>query len=123
MSLGELLFSIAKTPIGAQVAGATFAHFSRVLPIKRVYESDKVVAFWHPKPFWEKHILIVPKRKIKNIVSISDGDLPYVADVYKAVEHIVKELGWEEYTLLANGGKRQEVMQLHFHLWSGKQLD
>ena len=68
MSISKFLFSLAKTPIGDYIVGNTFEKFSKVLPVDRVFENDKVIAFWHPKPFWEKHILIVPKKKIKNIV-------------------------------------------------------
>ena len=83
-----------------------------------------MVAFWHPKPFWEKHILIIPKKQIKNITSLKYEDCEYLFEVFKVAGEIVNELDWEKegYSLLVNGGKRQEVNQLHFHLHSGKQI-
>ena len=72
MKLGKFLFSMAKTPIGDYIVGTTFESLSGALPVKRVYENDKVIAFWHPKPFWEQHILIVPKKKIKNVQFSTD---------------------------------------------------
>ncbi|OGC51265.1 hypothetical protein A2982_04125 [candidate division WWE3 bacterium RIFCSPLOWO2_01_FULL_39_13] len=97
---------------------------SKLLPIKRVKETDKVLAFWHPKPFWEKHILLVPKKHIKSLDTLKDEDSEYIKEVYKVARDIVIELGWNEteYTILTNGGTRQEVNQIHFHLSSGKQL-
>ncbi len=123
MKLGKLLFSIAKTPIGDYIVGTTFESLSGALPVKRVYENDKVIAFWHPKPFWEQHILIVPKKKIKNVVSLQDSDMVFVNEVFKTVKIIVEQLNWKEYTLLVNGGDRQEVNQMHFHLCNGKELN
>lgn len=81
-----------------------------------------MIAFWHPKPFWEKHILLVPKKSIKNITRLESEDYPYIVEIYKVVKEIVEEFGWDksEYTILTNGGNRQEVNQLHFHLHSGK---
>ena len=114
---------MAKTPIGDYIVGTTFESLSGALPVKRVYENDKVIAFWHPKPFWDQHVLIVPKKKIKNVVSLQDSDMVFVNEVFKAVKIIVEQLNWKEYTLLVNGGDRQEVNQMHFHLCTGKELN
>ena len=114
---------MAKTPIGGYIVGAVFESFSEALPVKRLYENDKLIAFWHPKPFWEQHVLIVPKKKIKNIVSLRNSDLVFVNEVFKVVKIIVGQLNWKEYTLLVNGGDRQEVNQMHFHLCTGKELN
>ncbi len=114
---------MAKTQIGDYIVGTTFESLSSALPVKRLYENDKLVAFWHPKPFWEQHVLIVPKKKIKNIISLQESDMVYVSEVFKAVKVIVEQLNWKEYTLLVNGGDRQEVNQMHFHLCTGKELN
>lgn len=122
--MSRKLFALAKTPVGDLIVGLAFGKLSRLLPVKRVLETDRVVAFWHPKPFWEKHILIVPKKAISKITTLSSDDLVYVSEVYMAARKIVVDLGWESqgYTLLTNGGSRQEVNQLHFHLAAGNNL-
>ena|SRR3989344_3285677 len=124
MTLSKKLFSLAKTPIGDLIVGVAFSKFSRFLPVKRIKETEKVIAFWHPKPFWEQHILIVPKKSIKSLTSLNETDTTYLHDIFKVSTEIIKELGWEkdEYSLICNGGQRQEVNQLHFHLAKGKQL-
>ena len=123
-SLGKKLFSLAKTSLGELMVGIAFARFSKYLPIKRLKETDKVVAFWHPKPFWQKHILLVPKKPIKSLRHLKKEDNEYLSEVFKLAGELVDELGWENegYTLLVNGGKRQEVAQLHFHLCAGSEL-
>lgn len=123
--MSKSLFALAKTPVGDLIVGLAFQKLSDLLPIKRIRETDKVIAFWHPKPFWEKHILIVPKRAIKGISTLTEDGMPYVEEIFRAAREIVKDLGWEKdgYTLLANGGSRQEVNQLHFHLSSGPRLE
>lgn len=119
--MSKKLFALAKTPLGDLIIGIAFRRLSKLLPVKRIKETDKVIAFWHPKPYWEKHILLVPKKAIKKITLIKEEDLEYIDEIYKTVGEIVEELGWEKegYTLLTNGGNRQEVNQLHFHLASG----
>jgi histidine triad (HIT) family protein len=125
MSVSKHLFKLAKTPLGDLIVGIAFGTpLSKLLPVKRVKETDKVLAFWHPKPFWQQHILLVPKKPIKSISSLKTEHYPYIEDIYKTAKEIVEELGWNktEYTILTNGGNRQEVNQLHFHLNSGKEL-
>ncbi len=123
-SIGRKIFSLAKTPIGDLIVGLAFGKLSNLLPVKKIRETDRVVAFWHPVPFWEKHILIVPKKKIKKLTQITNKNYTYINEVVMVANDIVRDLGWEKdgYTLLVNGGKRQEVNQLHFHLVSGKEI-
>ena len=122
MSLKEKVFELSKSKIGELIVGLVFEKFSKLLPVKVVKETDKVIAFWHPKPFWEKHIVIVPKKAIKSLTSITSDQTNYIAEVYLIAKEIVLDLGWEKdgYALLVNGGERQEVGQIHFHLQSGK---
>jgi|SRR3989344_2601473 len=124
MTLSKKLFSLAKTSIGDLIVGIAFGKFSKFLPVKRIMETDTVIAFWHPKPFWEQHILIVPKKGIKNLTSLKETDIHYLNEVFQVANKIIKDLGWEkdDYSLICNGGSRQKVNQLHFHLAKGTQL-
>jgi histidine triad (HIT) family protein len=124
MKLSKLFFSLAKSPVGDLIVGVAFGKLSAILPVKKVKETDKVLAFWHPKPFWEKHILLVPKKAIKSLVNFKEEDYTYITEIYKVAKEIVEELNWGDagYTILANGGTRQEVNQVHFHLCSGNEI-
>jgi len=124
MSFSKKLFSLAKSPLGDLIVGLAFGKFSKLLPVKRIVDNDRVIAFWHPKPFWEKHILIIPKKPIKKLTTVTEDDLPYIAEIYRVVKQIVTDLGWDKggYSLITNGGSRQEVNQLHFHLCSGREV-
>jgi len=122
--ISENLFSLAKTSLADLIIGIAFAKFSKLLPVKKLIETNKVVSFWHPKPFWQKHILIVPKKPIKKLTSLEKKDMVYVNEIFAIAKQLVKDLGWEKdgYTLLINGGNRQQVNQLHFHLYSGRSI-
>lgn len=122
--MSKKLFALAKSPIGDLIVGLAFGKLSRVLPVKRLKETGKVIAFWHPKPTYEKHILIVPKKAINKFSSLSQKDIEYVNEIFLIAKDLVDSLGLENngYTLLTNGDKKQEVNQLHFHLISGKRI-
>ena len=115
-------------PLGDFIVGAVFTHLTPILPVNKIQETDKAVAFWHPNPYWEKHILIVPKKPIKNLFSIDSRnavDSSYIMGCFELIQKVVKQQNWEDgsYSVLVNGGTIQEVNQLHFHLFSGGEVN
>ncbi|MEO7804097.1 MAG: HIT domain-containing protein [Actinomycetota bacterium] len=94
------------------------------MPVDKLHETGLVVAFRHPKPTHETHILIVPKRAIASFEELESTDLPVVADVIACAQRIVQDLGLNPlgYSLVVNGGPRQDVAQIHFHLLAGEPL-
>lgn len=98
---------------------------SDFLPVNKLYETEHVLAFYHPRPVHPVHILIVPKKTIRSFVEIKESDMPIVAEVMKAAQHLVKTLDLEPkgYRFMINGGVYQDVKQVHFHLISGPQHD
>lgn len=117
--VGKGLFSLAKTPIGNIIVGLAFGKFDRLLPINRLIDNEYVVAFWHPKPAYKKHILIVPKKSIKNLSALRENEIIYINEVFKAAKELVKSHYLDEnYSIIMNGGSKQKIPQLHFHLVS-----
>jgi histidine triad (HIT) family protein len=94
---------------------------SFALPVQRLRETDTLLAFYHPRPAYRLHILIVPKRAAASLLELGPGDAAFLADLVAVTQSLVREMGLEEtgYRLVANGGPYQELPQLHFHLISG----
>ena len=90
------------------------------MPVNKLYETELVVAFYHPKPSHNIHILIVPKQAIENFLALSPDHKPVIQDVIATAQHLVRELQLTEkgYRLVVNGGPYQDVQQLHYHLIS-----
>ncbi|MBP9759421.1 HIT domain-containing protein [Candidatus Dojkabacteria bacterium] len=116
----SLLFKLSKSKIGDLIVGIAFGKLSKFLPVDKIMENDKAVAFWHPKPSYNIHILIVPKKAIKKVSVLKEEDLGYIAECYSLINKIVIKLQLEKggYSITTNGGDRQEVNQIHFHLYS-----
>lgn len=114
------LFSLARTSLGSLLIGWIFAHLSFAIPVKRLRETDTLLAFYHPAPSYPLHILLVPKRAIKSFMQLSSTDQDFYADLIQTVQSLVTEFDLEKggYQLVVNGGNCQEVGQLHFHLIS-----
>lgn len=79
------------------------------------FESDKCIAIAHPFPETRIHLVLFPKRDIKNIGSLSVDDAPYVLDCLAMVRELSERFRAPGYRLLTNGPRRQHVAYLHFH--------
>lgn len=100
--------------------GWIFTHFSFAIPVDRLRETESLLAFWHPSPSYDTHILIVPKRQYHSLMELPTEDIDFIQDLFEVVKSLVKELELEKgsYSLIVNGGDAQDVKQLHFHLVS-----
>lgn len=119
--LKKLLFKIAKGSFMGSIVGKVFQHCSWVLPVKKVYSSKEIIAFCHPRPSYENHIIISPKRAVKNLQQMaSDGFSKYFVKIWETAKDIcVMHPEYKDsFVLVANGGKRQEVQQVHFHMFT-----
>jgi histidine triad (HIT) family protein len=94
-----------------------------LLPIERTYESDLVVAFFHPSPEYPFHMLIMPKKPFHNLTELAEAGEPQVIiEIIEAARQMVARFGLERcgYRLIVNGGPYQDIPQVHFHLVSEK---
>lgn len=97
---------------------------SFVLPVERVIETEHLLAFYHPRPAYPLHLLLLPKREISALTALTPADQPFLQDLFSAVQQLVERYDLEKngYRLIANGGPYQEFPRLHFHLVSGEPL-
>lgn len=93
---------------------------SFAIPVNRLRETDLLLAFYHPKPSYPLHILIVSKRQIRSMMTLQATDADFLVDLMATVQSLVQELHLDEtgYSLITNGGDYQDVPQLHYHLYS-----
>ena len=96
------------------------------IPSKKVYEDDKVCAFYDIEPAAPVHVLVVPKKHIANVNEIDENNADIIAHIFTVINKLVKELGISEtgYRIINNCGKDggQTVHHLHFHILGGKVL-
>ena len=91
--------------------------------VDRVFESEDILAFYHTKPFREKHIVIIPKKHIKDLISVSDEDMKILYQIIKVARDLAKDLHLDKgVQLLTNLGKFQDTPHIHFHLAEGKKI-
>jgi histidine triad (HIT) family protein len=101
--------------------GWIFAHMSFAIPVKRLGETNTLMAFHHPKPVYPFHVLLVPKKALASLNDLDSTDTTFLRDLYSTVQNIVSEFQLPAYRLIVNGGEYQDFPQLHFHLISNVQ--
>jgi histidine triad (HIT) family protein len=96
---------------------------SFAIPVKRLRETETLMAFHHPRPSYPVHILLVPKRSYADLLAVPPDDARFLHDLIETAQDLVREFGLEQtgYRLIANGGAYQDVPHLHFHLISERE--
>lgn len=95
------------------------------LPSKKVFENERILAIEDLHPVAPVHILIMPKKEIRNLQSMEPHDYPLLGEIVEVAQQIAEEKGIAEgYRLLTNSGSDagQTIFHLHFHLIGGKIL-
>ncbi len=81
-----------------------------------VTETDKTIVISHPLPSAPVHLLIIPKRDIKNIADATAADREYLTDALVVAGALIRERKLTRYEVSTNGPGVQQVAYLHFHL-------
>jgi histidine triad (HIT) family protein len=93
------------------------------LPSKKVFETDRLLAFEDINPKAPTHILLVPKR---HVVNLADGsaDPALLGELVAASAEVARQRGVTDYRLVTNTGAEagQLVFHLHFHLLAGRRM-
>ncbi len=95
---------------------------SFAIPVKRLRETDTLMAFHHPTPSYPFHVLLVPKKAVRSLMDFDSNDSSFLADLYSTVQSLIEEFQLPAWRLIVNGGEYQDFPQLHFHLISPSPL-
>jgi diadenosine tetraphosphate (Ap4A) HIT family hydrolase len=121
--IARLLFELAKRPPLDRIVGLGFAYGTPLLPVRRLLVTHEVIVFQHPRPVWPGHLLIVPRSPLRTLLDLAAPEhRALFTPLTRAAQTTIRRLGLDQqgYVLLANGGPRQEVPQVHFHLFTDR---
>ena len=95
------------------------------VPVRKVYEDEKVFAFEDIRPQAPTHVLIVPKKHIRGLKEAAAEDAELIGYSHLVAAKIARERGIEDgYRTVYNVGPRsgQSVFHLHLHLIGGRDM-
>ena len=87
-----------------------------------VHETDNVLAYHHTRPFWETHIVVIPKRHISSLLTLESSDNDLFLELFEVIRAVAADVvtGKGSARVLTNLGEYQDSKHLHFHVYSGE---
>lgn len=90
------------------------------IPADIIFENEKVLAFRDIQPQAPTHILVIPKKPLRDLSDAQECDRELLGDLLLAVSQIAKAAGLQEsgYRVVINNGAGagQSVFHLHLHI-------
>jgi histidine triad (HIT) family protein len=89
--------------------------------VEIVFETENILAYHHTRPFWETHIVVIPKTHVDSLLTVEKEMLEELLRVVKMVaSQLLAEKGAAR--VLTNLGDYQDSKHLHFHVNSGEPI-
>ena len=95
------------------------------IPSNKLFEDDKILAFYDIDPQAPVHVLVIPKEHIASAMEVTPENSALIAKVWEAIPKIAKDLDLDNgFRVVNNCGKdgMQTVQHLHFHLLGKKKM-
>ncbi len=96
-----------------------------VIPSNKVYEDDKILAFYDLNPQAKVHVLVIPRQHISCADEISSENSADIGYIFEKIPEIAKKAGIVNgYRIVSNCGEDgcQSVKHIHFHILGGEKL-
>ena len=96
------------------------------IPAKIVYEDEEFLAFHDIQPQAKVHVIVIPKKEIKNLDAATEEDVLLLGKLQLTVAKVARILnvdkeGYRVLTNIVENG-RQTVMHIHYHILGGELL-
>lgn len=96
------------------------------IPAQKLIETDLVVAFKDIQPQAPVHVLVVPKKHIRNMFEFDKKDVTLLTALFEVIDQVVEseDLKTRGFRIVVNTGVdgQQAVDHLHFHVLGGRAM-
>ena len=92
--------------------------------VKKVLETENVLAYYHTRPFYPVHIVAIPKIHIPSLITLEESDNELLLELLKVIKKVATMVTEENGAcrVITNLGSYQESKHLHWHIVSGKPI-
>lgn len=92
--------------------------------VEKVFETENVLAFYHTRPFWETHVVVIPKNHVSSLLTLEEADAELFLEIFKVIKNVAEQVVEQKGAarVLTNLGKYQDSKHLHFHVYSGERI-
>ena len=89
------------------------------IEVRTVFEDERVLAFHHPHPTAEIHIVVIPKQHISGLLDPLALDGALLTSMLAAVQHCAKALNLDQagFYIRANAAAPGVTPHMHWHIY------
>lgn len=92
--------------------------FTGKLKVKTVWEDRRVLAFHHPRPKSPIHVVVVPKKHVKSLLSKKAVNGKLLESMLTAIQKVAKKLKLDKngFYIRANAAAPDVTPHMHWHI-------
>lgn len=92
--------------------------------VERVIETENVLAYYHTKPAYEVHIVVIPKKHIASLITLREEDNTLLLELLSIIKQVASGIVTNNGAcrVITNLGDYQDSKHLHWHVVYGKRL-
>ncbi|WP_307338321.1 HIT family protein [Metabacillus malikii] len=92
--------------------------------VEIVLETDNILAFYHTRPFYEVHIVVIPKKHIVSLIDVKEVERPIMNELFDCLQSVSRQVN-DQYgacTVSTNIGEYQSNKHMHWHVHYGMRI-
>ena len=97
-----------------------------IIPVDKVYEDERHLAFRDINPQAPHHVLVIPKRHVASSADLGEQDRDMMGGLCLCAARVAAELGLDadgyRWVINCGAGAGQTVPHIHLHLLGGRAL-
>lgn len=89
------------------------------IPVQKIWEDDRVLAFHHPQPTAEIHVVVIPKEHISSLLDPQALDGSLLSSMLLAIQKTAYALGLDQtgFYIRANAAAPGVTPHMHWHIY------
>ena len=89
--------------------------------VKMVVETDNVLAYYHTRPSYQSHIVVIPKKHIPSLITLEKEEYGLLLELLDVIKTVAKQTVAEygACRVVTNLGDYQDSKHLHWHVVYG----
>lgn len=88
------------------------------MPVRKVFEDERVMAFHHPYPEAEIHVVVIPKAHVASLLAEGARDGELLSSMVDAIQRTARQLGLDTtgFFVRANAAAPGVTPHMHWHV-------
>jgi len=88
------------------------------IQVRKVWEDERVLAFHHPEPTAEIHVVVIPKTHVSSLLDPLALDGALLSSMLQAIQNAARELGLDKtgFYVRANAAAPGVTPHMHWHI-------